>query len=308
MSFTRDLTLKQIRAFAAVARSGSITKAAAELCVTPPAISSQLKTLRHLVGADILVRETEGIKPTRLGEEVLELSDRLEAIINASSHRLGAVKDGKSGTLGLAVVSTGKYFAPTIMAAFQKAYPDIELRPVIGNRRRVLNALENGAVDVAIMGRPPARLNVKTHILGEHPNILIAPPNHRLAGKKNISPADLLKETLLTRELGSGTRILAVRFMDRFGEGLGYPRMEIGSNESIKQAVMAGMGIAMISAHTVMTELQSKRLVALDLPGLPIIRHWILVHLKNKPLSAATKKFHDFMLEHEDKFIPKYSP
>ena len=306
MRFTRDLTLKQIRAFAEVARTNSITKAANALFVTPPAISSQLKTLKELVGADIIERDSDGLKPTQVGLEILALSEQMEAVITKSSQHIAAVKAGKSGLVGLAVVSTGKYFAPTIMAMFAKAYPNIELNPIIGNRRKVLTALETGKADLAIMGRPPARLDVVAHTLGEHPNILIAPPGHRLAGKSNISPKDLLKETLLTREMGSGTRTLAIRYMDRIGEGMGYPTLEIGSNESIKQAVMAGLGIAMISAHTVMTELEQGRLIALDMPGLPIIRHWILVHLKDKPLSAAAQKFHDFMLANEDSFIPKY--
>ena len=306
MSFVRDLTLKQIRAFEAVARTRSITKAAAELCVTPPAISSQLKTLRGLIGVDIIKRDSEGLKPTQVGLEILSLSDHLEAAVSLTDRKIETVKDGKSGTVGLAVVSTGKYFAPAIIAAFMKAYPQIKLRPIIGNRQKVLKALETKAVDMAIMGRPPARLDVTTHTLGEHPNILVAPPEHKLAGRTKIKPADLLKETLLTRELGSGTRMLAIQYMDRIGEGLGYPTMEIGSNESIKQAVMAGLGIAMISAHTVMAELEQGRLVALSMPGLPIIRHWILVHSKDRPLSGAAQCFHDFLLENKDAFIPNY--
>jgi len=306
MTFVRDLTIKQIRAFEAVARTRSITKAAEEICVTPPAISSQLKTLQNLIGADIIKRESDGLRPTQIGLEILALSDHMEAAINLSARKIKAVKDGKSGTVGLAVVSTGKYFAPAIIAAFMNAYPGIKLRPVIGNRQIVLKALETKAVDMAIMGRPPASLDVVAHTLGEHPNILIAPPGHRLAGVQKIKPTDLLKETLLTRELGSGTRTLAIQYMDRVGEGLGYPTMEIGSNESIKQAVMAGLGIAMISAHTVMAELEQGRLITLNMPGLPIIRHWILVHSKNSPLSGAAKCFHEFLLENRDDFIPKY--
>lgn len=306
MNFARDLTIKQIRAFEAVARTGSITKAAEEICVTPPAISSQIKTLQNLIGTEIIKRENEGLRPTQIGLEILSLYDNLQASIELADRRMSAVKDGKTGYLSIAIVSTGKYFSPSIISAFKKACPNIDLRPVIGNRQKVLKALETKSVDMAIMGRPPARLDVVSYTLGQHPNILIAPPNHRLASLNPITPAELLKETLLTREMGSGTRMLAIQYMDRVGEGLSYPTMEIGSNESIKQAVMAGLGIAMISAHTVMTELEQGRLVALDLPGLPIIRHWILVHLQNRPLSASAKKFHDYLLENKDKFIPSY--
>ncbi|HHL43895.1 MAG TPA: LysR family transcriptional regulator, partial [Hellea balneolensis] len=219
MSLIRDLTFKQIRAYEAVVRTASITRAAEELCVTPPAISSQIKTLKHLVGTEILTREQDGLKPTQAGLEILALHERIMSAINTSAQKLDAIKSGKAGDVGIAVVSTGKYYAPHIFSAFMAAYPDIKLRPMIGNRRMVLSALENRSADLAIMGRPPARLDVEATTLGDHPNILIAAPDHPLAHAKNIKPEQLLKHTLLLREMGSGTRMLARRFMDRFGEG-----------------------------------------------------------------------------------------
>ena len=304
MSLSRDITFKQIRAFAAVARTGSITKASEELFVTPPAISSQLKTLQHLVGADIINRESGGLKPTQVGLEILSLFGRVDAAVRSSEQKIGAIKSGKSGMVGVAVVSTGKYFAPNIFAGFMKAYPGIELKPLIGNRQVVLEALRNKSVDIVIMGRPPAKLDVIAHELGDHPNIIIAPPDHPLAQGQKINPHDLLAETLLTREFGSGTRTLAIRYMDRIGNGRGYPKMTVGSNESIKQSVMAGLGIAMISEHTCMSELESGRLVALQMPGLPIIRKWIMVHLAGDEISGAAKSFHSFLLENRKDFIP----
>ena len=306
MTLARDITLKQIRAYAAVVRTGSVTKAAEELFVTPPAISSQLKILQNLVGAEILSREPSGLTPTHVGLELIELSNMTEAAISTSSRKIGAIKSGKSGSLSIAVVSTGKYFAPRIFAAFMKAYPGIDLKPIIGNRQTVLKALRTGEADIAIMGRPPAKLDVAAHELGDHPNIIIAPPDHPLAKAKKIDAADLLAQTLLTRELGSGTRTLAIRYMDRIGNGRGYPTMTIGSNESIKQSVMAGLGIAMISEHTCMAELESGRLIALNMPGLPIIRKWIMVHLASSEISAAAKSFHSFVLENRSEFIPAH--
>ena len=304
MSLQRDLTLKQLRAFAAVVRTGSVTKAADELHVTPPAISSQLKTLRLLIGTDLLSKESTGLVPTLTGKEVLSLFERVEAAIESSAYRINAVKAGRSGVVGVAVVSTGKYFAPSIIAAFMQAYPDIELKPLIGNRSDVVKALENRSVDLAIMGRPPAQLDVIARDLGPHPHILIAPPDHPLVRKNGFDPDRLLDETLLLRELGSGTRALARRFMDQIGAGRTYPTIEIGSNESIKQAVMAGLGIAMISEHTVLAELESKRLVALDMSGLPIIRKWILVQPENIPLTAAAQSFQAFLIENRARLIP----
>ena len=304
MSLSRDLTLKQLRAFAAVVRTGSVTKAADTLHVTPPAISAQLKTLRLLAGTDMLSKTVDGLKPTLAGEEVLSLFERIEAAVEASAYRVEALKAGRTGVVGVAVVSTGKYFAPAIIAAFMQAYPGIELKPLIGNRQTVLKALENRSVDLAIMGRPPAQLDVIAHDLGPHPHILIAPPGHALTANGGFDPEKLLAETMLLRELGSGTRALARRFMDQIGAGRSYATIEFGSNESIKQGVMAGLGIAMISEHTVLAELESERLVALDLPGLPIIRKWILVQPKGEDMSAAARSFHGFLIENREQLIP----
>lgn len=307
MSFVRDLTLKQIRAYTYVVRTGSVTKAAEALFVTPPAISSQLKTLQHLVGTDIIRRESSGLRPTQAGLELVELYEQLSAAMESTAHKIEAVKAGKSGAVGVAVVSTGKYFAPSIFAAFVHAFPDIKLMPLIGNRREVIKALENRSVDMAIMGRPPANLDVTSHVLGDHPNIMIAPPDHPLVLRGAIEVSALLAETLLIREQGSGTRMLARQFMDSLGEGMRYEVMEIGSNETIKQSVMAGLGIAMISKHTVLSELEQGRLVALDIPGLPIMRKWILVQPKDRKITGAATCFHDFLFKNRKRFIPDHN-
>ncbi len=157
---------------------------------------------------------------------------------------------------------------------------------------------------MAIMGRPPKHMDVVANELGDHPNIMIAPPDHPLVLRGAVNLKSLLKETFLLREHGSGTRMLARRFMDRIGDGMGYPTMEIGSNETIKQAVMAGLGIAMISKHTVLSELEQGRLVALDIDGLPILRKWILVQPKGTAISGAAACFHDFLLKNKQRFIP----
>ena len=308
MSLSRDLTMKQIRAYAAVARTGSITLAAAELFVTPPAISSQIKILRALVGADILIKEAGGLRPTQIGGELLTLYDQVDASVHTTAQKIESLKAGNAGSVGLAVVSTGKYFAPTIIAAFMRAFPEIELNPLIGNRMEVLKSLQNRSADLAIMGRPPSNLDVVSDELADHPNIIIAPPGHHLAEKEQVDPADLLAETILLRERGSGTRKLARRFMDSAGEGMDYSAMDMNSNESIKQAVMAGLGIAMISEHTVLAELESGRLIALQIPGLPIVRKWILVHAADVEMSGAAKSFHGFLLENRNELLPGRRP
>ncbi len=144
--------------------------------------------------------------------------------------------------------------------------------------------------------------------LGDHPHVLIAPPDHPLVGAAEITPDELLRETILMREQGSGTRILATRFLDRIGEGKTYERAEMGTNETIKQAVIAGLGVALISYHTVVEELRSGRLVTLDLPGLPIMRHWFLLHPAETPLSGAARTVWQFIATEKDSFLPHWPP
>ncbi len=306
MLISRDLTFKQLRAYAAVVRTGSITKAAEELYVTPPAISSQLRALKLLVGQDILRRNEDGMKPTQIGQELISLYNQVDANIHITAQRIQALQAGHRGLVSVAFVSTGKYFAPTIIKAFMQTFPDIKLNPLIGNRQLVIDALKSHSVDFAIMGRPPAEMDVEKYELGDHPNILIAPPGHPLAHNRRFNPKLLMSETILLREPGSGTRLLARRFMDQIGDGMDYPVMVMNSNESIKQAVIAGLGIAMISAHTVLSELESGRLVTLNLPGLPIMRNWILVHHADTVINGAVKCFQDFILENRATLIPVY--
>lgn len=302
----KAFTLKQLKALSVTLRVGSIAAAANELCLTAPAVSTQLKTLEGLVGAKLTRRDGAGLHATACGAELQSLYERVDALMGASMNRVEALKSGKAGTVGVAVVSTGKYFAPMIMAAFMEAYPDIELRLLIGNRDKVIKALENCSVDMAIMGRPPEdRIEVEADYLGEHPHIIIAPPDHPLCVYEMTPAAKLLDETFLMREVGSGTRALAHRFLDQYGAGRGYKSIEMGTNESIKQSVIAGLGLAMISKHTVLAELEAGRLVAVKAPGLPILRKWILVRLAGEQISATAECFRSFLVQNRDQFIPQ---
>ncbi len=303
MSLQKNITFKQLRAFKAVLKTGSVTRAAEELCVTPPAVSIQVKTLEGLVGAKILQRGENGFQATDTGLEIATLSERVEAAIETSAKKLDALKTGKAGSLGIGVVSTGKYFAPAILAAFLRSFPDIDLRLVIGGREEITRALASRAVDLAILGRPPVSLSVAHDYLGDHPYGIVVAQDHPLADLDTVPAAKLLQETFLMREAGSGTRALAQRYLDQYGSGQSYTSLELNSNESIKQAVMAGMGIAMLSLHTARAELQSGRLLALKAPGLPLLRKWILVHLADDPLSDAANCFRGFLLHRRQRFM-----
>ena len=297
----RSITLKQLRALAAVMKNGSLTAAAEALSVTPPAISTQLRTLEQNVGAQLLRRGRDGrVSPTAQGAELLTATARDETALALGFRRIEALNAGRAGFVALGVVSTAEYFAPALVARAGAALPEVEIGLTVGNRGEIIAALSGGALDLAIMGRPPREPAVLDEPLGDHPHVLIAPPGHRLArgargGGCDVPPQALLDETFLLRERGSGTRILADRYLDRIGEGRPFRAIELGANETIKQAVIAGLGIALISAHTVVAELESGRLDIIRAAGLPIIRKWFLIHRADAELTPAGETLRGFI-------------
>ncbi len=306
MAQLNAITLKQLRALSAVNESGSITAAAERLNLTTPAVSTQLKLLEQNIGAKLLNRAADGKGTITLqGQEVLKAVSQIESALEHCYKTIESQNAGKSGLVTLGVVSTGKYFAPALVALAKTALPDIRIDLVIGNRRRIITALEDHSIDLAIMGRPPRFPAVESIAIGDHPHILIAAPDHPLANRRDISPRDLFTETFIQREAGSGTRILMERFLDRTGEGLTYDHMEFNTNETIKQAVIAGLGIALISAHTVMDALTAGRIKTIDLPGLPIVRQWFLVRPANTPETPVTRQVRKFLVEQDGAFLPR---
>ena len=297
------VTLKQLRALGAVVRTGTISGAAKELSVTPPAVSMQMRLLAEAVGLPVVERTESGLRPTDAGLIVLDGVRRCESALAACGEALEEMKGAGGGRVVVGVVSTAKYFAPRALAAFARAHPKIEMRLSVGNRGETIAALKGYELDFAVMGRPPDGFGVESAVIGDHPHIIVAPPDHPMAGRRNIAFADLAGETFLLREDGSGTRALMQRLFDEAGlnPNLG---MEIGSNETIKQAVIAGLGIAMISAHTVYAELQESRLTELDVAGLPVIRQWFTVKLEKKRLLPAARAFWDFLVDSGTKYLP----
>ncbi len=304
MRHLNAISLKQLRALAAIVETGSLVAAAARLHVTAPAVSTQLKLLEANVGARLLERGEGRVALTEPGRELLAAATQIETTLERCVRRLEALQAGLAGHVALGVVSTGKYFAPGLVARARKALPAVEIGLHIGNRSEVIAAIAEGRVDLAIMGRPPRHPAVTAQVLGRHPHILIAAPDHPLAGQARIAPERLLDELFLLRERGSGTRILTERFLDRLGEGRTYESLEFSSNETIKQAVIGGLGIALISAHTVVAELQHGRLVQLDVPGTPILRNWFVTWPEGATLSPAARRFLDFLLDLEGAFLP----
>lgn len=305
MVHEKAVSLRQLRALAAVVRTGSLTAAAEALSVTPPAISTQLRTLEQNIGAPLLRRSRDGRSaPTAQGLELLAATQRVETALALCFRRIDALNAGKAGFVALGVVSTGKYFAPHLVALARDALPGVEIGLTVGNRAEIIDALADGSVDLAIMGRPPRAPLVRDESLGEHPYVLIAPPGHPLAGRCDVSPEALLEQTFLLREPGSGTRILTERHLDRLGDGRSWRSIELGTNETIKQAVIAGLGIAIISAHTVAQELESGRLDVVAAPGLPIMRRWFLIHRADAELTPAGETLRRFVGGLGGAFLP----
>lgn len=299
------LTLRQLRALRAVADHGSLTAAGMGLGLTTPAVHSQLRQLEELAECALMRRGEHGeFLPTDEGHALLDAEAQIDTVLRRARRQIGALRQGMAGNVVLGVVSTGKYFAPGLVAALRRSLPEVELTLRIGNREEIMAALAGRALDMAIMGRPPREPEVVADPIGPHPHIIIAAPDHPLASADPVTPGDLLAETFLSREEGSGTRILMTRFLDRIGEGTPWHTVEMGTNETIKQAVIAGLGVALISLHTVTEELRSGRLVALQAIGLPIQRTWYLIRRADQVLSPSAARVQNHIQDMNGSFLP----
>lgn len=300
------ITLKQLRALAGVAAGGSIAAAARNLNLTAPAVHNQIKLLEEALGVALLERSADnaGSRLTPAGHVLLRTSGKMEAILSQGLQHLHELQRGRIGRITLGVVSTAKYFAPALVKTLKVLNPEVTIILEVGNRDAILKGIENGTLDLAIMGRPPRYPLVEAVPLGPHPHGIVVAPGHRLARRAALSWADLRDETFMTREEGSGTRILMQRYLDRLGDGEVYQTEEMDSNETIKQAVMAGLGIAFLSLHTVVTELRHDLLTLLVTPNAPVERHWFLVRVSDRPLEPAAQRIHDAIQRLDGNFLP----
>jgi LysR family transcriptional regulator, low CO2-responsive transcriptional regulator len=299
----RNPTLKQLQAVARIAEHGTVTAAAERLNLSPSAVSITLKQLESDVGLKLFERTETGFKPTDAGKEFILAEAQIASILGELSETTSALKGGRIGHLNFAVVSTAKYFAPFLLSTFEKQHPRIDISLVVGNRGEVLSRLADYRIDIALIGRPPQDIDVVMEEIGPHPHVVIAAPNHPLARKRNIPAADLSRETMLVREVGSGTRLLTERLLSelRATPKLG---MEISSNETIKQAVMAGLGISLLSYHTIAHEVEEGRLVILKVEGTPVIRKWYIVRNKRKKLLPSGQALWNFIVAEGASYLP----
>jgi LysR family transcriptional regulator, low CO2-responsive transcriptional regulator len=308
VNFPRRTSLRQLRALGAVTSAKSISAAAQLLSLTPPAVSQQLQLLEDaLGGVPLYERTVTGMRPTEAGREVLTALERIEAALTDCATAVGALRGIGGGRISVGVISTAQYFAPYALAAFQRGHPMVEMRVLVGNRSEMISGLEKFNLDVALMGYPPEHFPVERAIIGDHPHVIIAAPDHWLVKRQAIPLADVARETFLLREPGSGTRALTLGLFSGANLPSG-PRTEIGGNETIKHAVMSGMGLAMVSAHTIATEVADGRLVILDVEGLPIVRQWFAVRRSERRLLPAAQALWEYFQSSGAKFLPKASP
>lgn len=304
MTDLRSLTLKHLRAHEATARLRSLSEAARALNVSPPAITAQIKSLEALIETDLFDRSDGTLRPTAAGQVLIDVARDVDRLLDHAQVRLTALRRGAAGMVVFAAVSTAKYIVPRIVSQFEAEHPGIRVRLVVGNRREILRGLQANEYDVLLSGRPPMQMPIECAYLCDHPHIVIACPKSELAGRRSLKPADLVGQRFLSREPGSGTRLLMESFFATLPALQDFDLTEMDSNETIKQAVIAGMGIAVISEHTCLTELETNRLVALPVDGFPMVRQWHLISRADRPSSPAATVFKDFVLERRDVLFP----
>ena len=297
LKLLRNLSMRQLRVFLSAARHLSFSKAATELNLTAPAVSMQIREMESDLGIELFARIGRRVELTTAGEYFLVYVKRIAANLRDAEVTLSKLRGAEGGTLKIGLVSTAKYFLPQLLARFREEHFGLQIRLEVRNRDQMVELLRDGDIDLAIMGRTPADMDTRIEAFAAHPHAFIASPDHPLAREQGISPVVLNQIELITREQGSGTRAIMERFLRERGL---TPRvsMEMSSNESIKQAVMADLGISFVSLHTVGLEVTHGKLAVLDIDETPISRAWHVVALNRGNHSAPAEAFRYFVLEH----------
>lgn len=296
----RHTTLRQLEVFEAIARLGSFTRAAEELHLTQPTASMQIKKLTDAVGMPLFEQIGKKIYLTEAGLALQNFSREIFEHFTRFEMLVADLKGLKQGKLRLGVITTAKYIIPRLLGSFCRQYPGIDVAMKVSNRERILERLNNNEDDLYILGQHPEGMNVIAQPFLKNPLIVLAPANHPLAGIKNIPLKRLAEEQFLIREAGSGTRKVLEQLFAQHKLKINV-RMELGSNEAIKQAVIGGLGISVLSHHTLMLDLMSEQLVILDVEGFPVERHWYVTYPKDKQLSVVANTFLSYLKE-----APKY--
>ena len=299
----KTITFRQLRVFTEVARRLSFVRAAEALHLTPPAVTMQVKDLESAVGLPLFDRQGRTISLTTTGEYFLVYARRLVATLKDAEDAMARFKRVETGTLNLGLVSTASCFLPQLLSRFRVEHPGIEVRmQVAAQREQLLAMLYANEVDLAVMGRPPKEMAARAEPFAAHPLVFVSAPDHPLANAGELSPGALVGQSFVTREPGSGTR----KTMDDFfrEHQLSPPvATEIASNETCKQAVMAGLGLGFLSLHSIGVELRAGLLRILGVEGTPLMHTWNVVHLKSKLLSPPAEAFRYYLIEEGEAFL-----
>ncbi|MER9714520.1 LysR family transcriptional regulator [Mesorhizobium sp. M0174] len=291
---TEKVTLRQLQIFLAAVEHRSFWRAAAQLELSPPAVSMQMAKLSEALGSTLFEKDGRSIQLTAAATALIPYAERMTEALHEAQGVLSALQGRLNGLVRVAMVTTSRNFGPHLLQEFRRRHPDVLIESIIANREGVIKRLEANQIDIALMGRPPQRLEVEALPFAKHPYVLIGHPLNALAKRKLISRRELSHQPFFVREEGSGTRMVHENYF--LSERLQLPNASMmDSNENIKQAVMADMGIAFISAHTVALELQAKKLAILAADGMPTMREWFVLHLKRKKLSPAAQSFKAFV-------------
>lgn len=298
----KNLTLRQIKIFICAAKHLSFSKAADTLNITAAAVSLQMKEMEKDLDAPLFNRDNKKLKLTLEGEHFLIYAIKVISTLDQAKEAIDKLRGKEMKPLRIGLVGTTRYFFPSVLVEFQKIYPNVQLKVDVKNREQLIQLLHNGEIDIAIMGKPPATLNVQTEIFAKHPHVFIASTNHPLAFQQNLSTEVLNRVEVITREQGSGTRYVMEKF---FATHSLTPlvRIEISGNETIKQAVIANLGVSFVSSHTIIQELHNKQLTILDIQDTPVMREWHLVTPIKREASLAVDVFRQFVLDNVGQII-----
>ncbi len=294
----RHATLRQLQVFEAIVRLGSFTRAAEELFLTQPTVSMQVKKLADSMGLPLFEHVGRNVRPTEAGLELYDSCRKIFETLANLEMKMADLKGIKRGRLRLGVITTAKYFAPQVLGEFCKMYPGIDVALKVSNRDRIVERINANEDDLYIMGQAPDQFEIEAFTFAPNPLVVMAPRDHPLVGHKNIPLARIAEEPLILREPGSGTRDAILRIFKAAG-CRAQVRMELGSNEAIKHAVVGGLGLSVLSLHTLSLEGPAGPVALLDVEGFPIMRQWYLVYPKGKELSLVARAFLDFALDFE---------
>lgn len=303
----KSVTFRQLRVFTEVAKHLSFSRAAESLHLTPPAVTMQVKELEGQIGLPLFERQGRQVQLTMVGEYFLVYAKRLLSTLKDAENTISRFKQVETGVLTIGIISTAGYFLPQLLARFKAEHEGVDVRlDVTRDLTKLIDKLHSNEIDMAVMGRPPKEYALRSEPFATHPMVFICPPGHPLLGVGHPPVDALVHYPIVARELGSEVRQVLDNYLR---EQRLAPRiaMDIPSNETVKAAVMAGLGIGFVSLHAVASELRSGQLHLVEFEGTPIMRSWNLVHQASKVLSPAAEAFRYLLLEHGDDLIAAQS-